>query len=296
MAGYGAAQAQPEPQGWLAYKWRVLISVIFGIFMIILDSTVVNVALRTIQTQYNVSLSHTQWTISVYVLALGIMTPLSGFLADRYGIKRIYIAGLSLFVFGSFLCGIAASTSHTIWWLVAARAIQGMGGGMAQPLASAFIFSTFPPQEQGVALGFFGVGLVVAPALGPILGGFLVDQNLWQWIFFINVPIGILGITLASLWLRERPNETKHKADPLGVLLAIISFGAILFAASQVSDDGWGSTIVLTSFAIGAVGLIAFILNELFFAKEPLLDLRLFQRPTFLIASVIGYVSVIGLF
>lgn len=296
MAGYTMAQTQPEPQGWLAYKWKVLISVVFGIFMIILDSTVVNVALRTIQSQYNVSLSQTQWAISIYVLALGIMTPLSGFLADRIGIKRIYIAGLSLFVIGSFLCGIAASTSHSIWWLVAMRALQGAGGGMAQPLASAFIFSTFPAEEQGTALGFFGIGLVVAPALGPILGGLLVDRNLWEWIFFINVPIGILGITLASLWLRERPSQRKHKADPLGVIVAIISFGAILLAASQVSESGWDSTIVLVSFAIGAAGLILFAIAELFLTDEPLLDLRLYQRPTFLISSMIGYVAVIGLF
>lgn len=296
MAGYNAAQSTPEPGGRLAHKWKVLISVIFGIFMIILDTTVVNVALRTIQDGYGVSLPAVQWIISIYVLALGITTPLSGFLADRFGIKRIYVAGLALFVFGSFLCGIAPSISDSIWLLVVARALQGIGGGMAQPLAAAFIYSTFPAEELGSALGIFGIALVVGPALGPILGGYLVDLNVWQWIFFINVPIGIVGVWLASRWLRERQQQQHSKADPLGVITAVIGFGAVLYAASQVSEVGWGAGSVVTWFIVGGIGLIAFTLIELFVAKEPLLDLRLFTRPTFLAASLIGYVSVLALF
>lgn len=296
MTVYNSAQAAPTKQGRLDYKWKVLISVIFGIFMIILDSTVVNVALRTVQSAYGVSLASTQWVVSIYVLALGIMTPLSGFLADRFGIKRIYVVGLAVFVFGSFLCGIAPSVSSNIWLLVVARALQGLGGGMAQPLAAAFIFATFPPKEQGLALGFFGIALVTGPALGPILGGWLVDQNLWQWIFFINVPIGILGVTLATRWLRERRKEEKGQADVLGLITSVIGFGAVLFAASEVGELGWGSPRVLVGFAVGAVALLAFGLIELFVAKEPLLNLRLFSSPTFLVANLIGYVSVIALF
>ncbi len=296
MAVYGGAQAAPEQKGWLEYKWKVLICVIFGVFMIVLDSTVVNVALRTVQSAYNVSLSNAQWIVSVYVLALGIMTPMSGFLADRFGIKRMYVIGLAIFVFGSFLCGLAPSFSSSIWLLVAARALQGFGGGMAQPLAAAFIYSTFPPKEQGLALGFFGISLVVGPALGPILGGWLVDHSLWQWIFFINVPIGILGVTLATRWLRKRPVEGKTPADVLGLITSVIGFGAVLLAASEVSQKGWSSSFVLTTFGIGAVALFLFTMIELFVAKSPLLNLRLFGRPTFALASLIGWVSVIGLF
>ena len=297
MTVYAQPTAAPEPERGLAYKWRVLISVIFGVFMIILDSTVVNVALRTLQGSYNVSLATAQWTISIYVLALGITTPLSGYLADRFGIKRIYVSGLALFVFGSLLCGLAPYVApNWIWLLVAARAVQGIGGGMAQPLGSSFIFSIFPPKEQGLALGLFGIALVTGPALGPILGGYLVDLGLWQWIFFINVPIGILGVTLASLWLRERPQATQPLADPLGILTAIIGFGAILFAASEVAELGWGSPVVLIAFGVGVAGLISWAVVELFVAKEPLLNLRLFRNPNFLVANLIGYVSVIGLF
>jgi DHA2 family multidrug resistance protein len=293
---YGAAPAQPERPGRLAYKWKVLISVIFGIFMIILDTTVVNVAFQTIRREYGAGLNESQWVISIYVLALGIATPMSGFLADRFGIKRMYVGGLAMFTFGSLLCGLAPSVSSSIWLLVAARALQGFGGGVAQPLGSALLFSTFPPKEQGLALGIFGIALVVAPALGPILGGLLVDQNLWTWIFFINIPIGILGVTLASRFLRERRSERKAALDPLGVIMSVVGFGAALYAASIAADQGWTSSGVLLWFAIGAAALIAFAIVELFVAKEPLLNLRLFGNPTFLTASLIGYVTVIGLF
>lgn len=291
---YGAAQLQPE--GRLAYKWKVLISVIFGIFMIILDTTVVNVAFQTIRREYNTSLSNSQWVISIYTLALGIATPLSGFLSDRFGIKRMYVGGLGTFVLGSLLCGLAPALSSSIWLLVAARALQGFGGGIAQPLGSALLFSTFPPNEQGTALGIFGIALVVAPALGPILGGLLVDQGVWRWIFFINIPIGIVGVALATRFLRERKPERVPALDPLGLLSAVVGFGAVLYAASIAAEQGWGSAGVLTWFAVGGVSLLLFVIVELFVAKEPLLNLRLFGNSTFLTASLIGYVTVIGLF
>src|SRR6266511_2987460 len=242
---YGASSTQPEPAGRLAYKWKVLISVIFGIFMIILDTTVVNVAFQTIRREYNTSLNNSQWIISIYVLALGIATPMSGFLADRFGIKRMYVGGLALFVFGSLLCGLAPTISSSIWLLVAARALQGFGGGIAQPLGAALLFSTFPPKEQGLALGILGIALVVAPALGPILGGVLVDQGEWRWIFFINIPIGITGVFLASRFLRERKADRKPALDPLGLATAVVGFGSVLYAASIAADQGWTAGNVL---------------------------------------------------
>lgn len=290
---FPGAQARPAPQeSGLPYKWKVLISVIFGIFMVILDTTVVNVALPTLRQEYQVGLQDAQWIISVYVLALGISTPLSGYLADRFGIKRMYVLGLALFVLGSFLCGVAPSLP----FLIVARALQATGGGIALPLGTAQLFSAFPPQEQGLALGIFGIALLVAPALGPILGGLLVDGGLWRAIFFINLPIGIVGVTLASLFLRERRPDQKPRPDPLGFVFSVIGFGAFLYAASQAANDGWTAPNVVIGFAAGISGLIVFELIELFVAKQPLLDLRLFRKPVFLVASLIGYVTVIALF
>ena len=154
--------------------------------MVILDTTVVNVAFQTLRAEFGASLNDSQWIISIYVLTLGISTPLSAFLADRYGMKRIYLVGLGIFILGSFLSGI----SPTLAFMIAARALQGFGGGIALPLGTAILLRSFPAKEQGAALGIFGIASLVAPALGPILGGYLVDLHLWRFIFFINPPIG----------------------------------------------------------------------------------------------------------
>lgn len=282
----------PPETGRIPYKWKVLISVVFGIFMIIIDSTVVNVAFRTLQREFGGSIAESQWVLSIYVLALGITTPMSGFLGDRFGTKRIYLLGLILFVIGSLLCGFAP----TLILLIAARMVQGIGGGLAQPLGPAMLYRAFPPSEIGAALGIFGIALVVAPALGPILGGFLVDANLWRAIFFINVPIGIVGVFLGSRFLRNDKAPKKPKFDPLGLTFAVIGFGSVLFAASTAEVNGLTSPTTLTAFGIGIAGLIIFAIVELFIVKEPLLNLRLFKIPTFLNATLVGYVATIALF
>jgi EmrB/QacA subfamily drug resistance transporter len=282
-------QTQPVRE---SQKSKILISVIFGMFMVILDTTVVNVAFQTLRAEFGASLNESQWIISIYVLALGISTPLAAFLANRFGMKRIYLVGLSIFIFGSFLCGIAPS----LVFMIAARALQGVGGGIAMPLGAAIILHSFPPKEQGAALGIFGIANLVAPTLGPILGGYLVDQNMWRFIFFINPPVGLVGIILGSFFLPEFRGGERPKMDWLGLVTEIIGFGSILYAASVASHFGWSAPGVLTWFVIGITGLTCFALIELFFAKEPLLDLRLFRKPTFLSASLLGYVSVIALF
>src|SRR5512147_796877 len=279
-----------QPCG-LEQKWKILISVMFGIFMIILDATVVNVAFPTLRREFNASLADAQWVLSIYVLALGVTTPVSGYLADRFGIKRIYLLGLGIFVFGSFLCGLAPS----LGWLIAARALQGFGGGISQPLGPAQLYRAFPPKEQGTALGYFGIALVFAPALGPILGGWLVDANLWRLIFFINIPIGILGVILGSRFLLDYQVERKPAFDPLGLITAAIGFGSVLYAASIAETGGWTGSATLLAFGIGIVALILHVVIELR-VKEPMTSLRLFGNPIFLNAALVGYVATIAMF
>jgi EmrB/QacA subfamily drug resistance transporter len=280
-----------KPRG-LERKWKVLISVMFGIFMIILDSTIVNIAFPTLRREFGATLNQAQWVISIYVLSLGVTTPVSGFLADRFGIKRMYLLGLAIFVFSSFLCGLAPS----LGWLIAARALQGFGGGISQPLGPAQLYRAFPPEEQGTALGFFGIALVFAPALGPILGGLLVDANLWRMIFFINIPIGILGVILGSRFLLDYQAERKPSFDPLGLVTAVIGFGSVLYAASIAGNIGWTDPETLTFFAIGILALAAHAIIELYIVKDPMTQLRLFGRPIFLNASLVGYVATVALF
>jgi EmrB/QacA subfamily drug resistance transporter len=288
----GQSQWANQSQQNSTAKWLVLVSVIFGLFMVILDTTVVNVAFQTLRAEFGATLNDSQWIISIYVLSLGISTPLSGFLSDRFRMKRIYLTGLTIFVIGSLLCGIAPSLPL----LIAARALQGFGGGIALPLGAAFLFRTFPVAEQGFALGIFGNAALAAPAIGPILGGWLVDQNLWRLIFFINPPIGLLGVFLGSRFLPNFKSDRTPNLDVLGLVTEIIGFGSVLYAASLAATQGWASPNMLIWLGIGVIGLIAFAIVELFIAKEPLLDLRLFAKRTFLNASLLGYVSVIALF
>jgi EmrB/QacA subfamily drug resistance transporter len=286
---------EPEPvpgDGRVPQKWKVLITVIFGIFMVILDSTVVNVAFQTLRREFGADINQAQWVISVYVLALGISTPLAGFMADRFGIKRVYILGLATFVGGSMLCASAGSLEQ----LIAARALQGFGGGLAIPLGAALLLTAFPREEQGMALGTLGIALVLAPALGPILGGYLADEGAWRAIFWINVPIGLTGVLLASRFLRERRSDRRPSLDLLGLVTEVIGFGAMLYAAALAASHAWDSPEVVTAFTIGAVGLAAFVVVELWVAKDPLLNLRLFKDRTFAIATLVGYVSVVALF
>ncbi|GCE12825.1 MDR family MFS transporter [Tengunoibacter tsumagoiensis] len=278
------------------YKWRVLASVVVGLFMVILDSTVVNVALKSLQQHYSVSTNEAQWVISLYTLALGIATPLSGFLGDRFGVKKVYLTGLALFAFGSLLCGISTYLT-SLPFLITARAIQGIGGGIALPLGTALLFRSFPARERGAAFGIFGIVLVFAPAIGPLLGGWLVDQNQIPWIFFLNLPIGAAGLFIGGRFLSEAAGSPRVRTDIPGILLSAIGFGSILFAASVAGEQGagWTDQRVIIGFIVGIIALLIFAIVELR-TSEPLLDLRLYAIPTFAIASVASMVGTIALF
>lgn len=273
------------------YKWKVLISVVFGTFMVILDSTAVNVAIPTFQRVFNAKVDQVDGILTIYVLALGIVTPLAGWFSERFGIKRVYLTSLGLFVAGSILCAFAPSLP----FLVAFRALQGLGGGMLGPLGISLLFGAFAEKERGVAFGLYGIPLIVAPASGPVLGGYFVEYLDWRYIFFINIPVGIAGIILGSYWLRENRRGIAARLDIPGVLLSSISFGALLYAIQRGSSDGWTTPSILALFGVGFAAFIVFVVVELI-VKDPLLDLRLFLKRTFLFANILGWVSVIALF
>lgn len=278
------------------YKWKVLACIIFGTFMIILDSTAVNVAIPTLQKVFAVngqraSVDAVDGVLTAYILALGIITPLAGYLSDRFGIKRMYLASLGLFVIGSALCSFAP----TLPLLIVFRALQGLGGGMIGPLGISLLFGAFPERERGLAFGIYGIPLVFAPASGPVLGGYFVEYLNWHYIFYINIPIGIAGILLGYLWLRESRRGTSVKLDIPGVILSSLGFGTLLYAIQRGSSLGWGSAQIVALLAIGTLSLLSFIVVELR-TDDPLLDLRLFLKRTFAFANIIGWVSAIALF
>jgi EmrB/QacA subfamily drug resistance transporter len=290
------ARGQEARQGaGLQYKWIVAMVVIIGVFMAILDSTIVNIAIPRLQSVFGADLHSVQWVLTVYILAQGVATPAAAFLANRLGIKRFYIMSLAAFTLGSALCGLA----WNLPLLIAFRVLQAVGGAALFPLSLTLIFREFPPQERGSALGLFGVPALLAPALGPTLGGYLVTYADWPIIFYVNVPIGIAAVILASIFLREQRDEFRQSFDVAGFIFSTIGLACVLYGLSSASTDGWGSTTVLSTLIVGSLALVIFVVVELVIANrggQPLLDLRIFTNASFTISTIANIFVVFALF
>ncbi len=288
-------QAATRRGGGLDYKWILAMVVILGVFMSILDQTIVNIAIPRLQTAFGADIHSVQWVLTAYILAQGVATPAAAFFADTLGIKRFYIISLVAFTLGSALCGLAWSLPI----LITFRILQGLGGAALFPLSITLLFREFPPQERGMAMGVFGVPALLAPALGPTLGGYLVTYAGWQLIFYINVPIGIIAVILSVMFIREYRPEGQRRFDLLGFFLSTLSLATILYALSSASTDGWGSATVLGFMAIGLLSLAIFITVELIIANrggQPLLDLRLFANGPFRAGMIANVFVIFGLF
>ncbi len=272
-------------------RWLALCVTTIGSFMSILDSTIVNIALPSILRDFRADLRSGQLVLTIYLLALAVVIPLSGFLADRVGMKRLYIITLICFTAGSALCGLAWNLPS----LVLFRLLQGLGGGMLQPLGMAIVFTMITPLERGRFMGLLGLPMLLAPIMGPTLGGYLVQYASWRWIFLINLPVGLLNLGLAIWLLKERSRSPEARLDGRGFLLALFAFPPILLAFSFGEDRGWGSPIVLGLLSIGIVALVAFVRVELP-QRQPLLQLRLFGNRIFALAMVINFVTQFSLF
>jgi DHA2 family multidrug resistance protein len=266
----------------LSYKWLVTVVVIFGMFMVLLDTTIVNTAVPHLQTTFGASLTDVNWVATGYTLAEGIGIPLMPFFSAFMGNKRFYIIILILFTVGSMLCGLAWSLSALIFF----RILQGLAGASMLPLSITLLFNEFPPEERGVAMGALGLPLMAAPALGPTVGGYIVTYVDWRMLFYINVPIGIAGSILAFLFLRDiRPKRNRPLFfDVPGFIASSIGLGSLLYALDKAGSDGWGSLTVVGFMALGIVSLITFVIIELVTienGKDPLLDIRIFGSRTF---------------
>ena len=281
--------------GGLDYKWILSMVVILGVFMSILDQTIVNIAIPRLQTAFGADIHSVQWVLTAYILAQGVATPTAAYFADTIGIKRFYIISLIAFTLGSALCGLAWSLPI----LITFRVLQGLGGAALFPLSITLLFREFPPQERGTAMGFFGVPALLAPALGPTLGGYLVTYVGWQAIFFINVPIGIVAIILSMLIIREYRPEGQTRFDIAGFVFSALGMSTILYGLSSASTDGWGSATVLGFLTIGFLSLAIFVVAELVIANrggQPLLDLRLFANGPFRAGMIANVFVIFGLF
>ena len=259
--------AQPSV-GW-GLPLTVLIA---GMFMSILDTTIVNVAIPTIQNEFGVSTDDVQWVVTGYTLALGVVVPVTAWLGDRFGLKRVYNLALLAFAAGSALCGLAWDLNS----LVAFRIFQAIPGGILPVITLSILYRIVPRDRLGAAMGLYGLGIVCAPAIGPTLGGYLVEYVNWRLIFYINVPIGILGALAAALVLPRFPRIAGRRFDVLGFVTVAGGLFALLLAVSEGESWGWGSYRVLGLIIYSLLSLALFVVIELEVA-EPLLDIRIFR-------------------
>lgn len=267
-----------------------LLAVIVGMIMVILDSTVVNVAIPKLVDYFDTDLKMIQWTVTGYTLALSAVIPLAGWMTDKFGAKRIFLITIALFTIGSVLCSFA----QTPLQLIIFRILQGIGGGMVSPIGMAMVFRLAPPDKRGAIMGVLGVPMLLAPALGPVLSGWLVEYVSWHWIFLINLPIGIIAMFIGIKYL---PVSEKHEAphlDVIGMILAPIAFSMIAYGVSE-GGTSWTSTSTITGLTVGGVALLLFIFVELR-QKQPLLELRVFRSSDFTRGILLAWLAQVALF
>lgn len=277
------------------YKWFVLGNIMLGTFMAVLDSTIVNVSLPKIMSSFGVGLSTIQWVITAYMLSMAAMLPASGWLADKFGYKKVYFWGLFLFTLGSLLCGLSNDETS----LIVSRIVQGLGAGMIQPLGMAIITREFPPHQRGIALGFWSIAAAASVSFGPLIGGYLVDNFNWQLIFNVNVPVGVVALLFTIIIQREFIHPTARKFDYIGFISVIVFLPVLLYALSEgnaaTNSAGWSAPYILICFAISAIGLTVFLTRELT-TEFPLLDLRLLKDRNFGLANAVMIIFGMGMF
>ena len=273
-------------------RWWTLGAVSLGLFMIMLDNTVVNVALPSIQQSLGLSLSELEWVVAGYALTFAALMLTGGKLADLLGRRRVFVAGLVVFTLASLACGLAGSAEV----LIGARVVQGIGAAMMNPATLSIITATFPPRQRGTAIGIWAGVSALALAIGPLVGGLLSEHVDWSWIFFVNVPVGIVAIAAAYAFIDEsRDTSRDQRPDVPGLVTSGVGLFALTYALIEANSHGWGSTRILGAFALAAVSLAAFVLLELR-QRRPMLDLTLFRNATFSGANVAMLLVALAMF
>jgi EmrB/QacA subfamily drug resistance transporter len=274
----------------IEYKYIVAILAVFSIFMELLDSTVVNVAIPRLAQEFKVSSATTvEWVITGYLLSLAVFIPVSGWAGDRFGTKRVFMFALAVFTASSLACAFA----WDIGSLVAFRVVQGVGGGMLSPVAFATLWRAFPPRERSKAAGIMVIPASVAPASGPLVGGALVEYASWEWIFLINVPIGLGALLISARYLREHKEPNPGRFDPAGFVLGAAGLASILYALAEAGSRGFEDGRVVL-FGLGGLAILsAFVAVELR-TPEPMLDVRIFNNRLFRACNFAWLVTMVG--
>ena len=272
-------------------KWWTLASVSFGLFMIMLDNTVVNVALPAIQRDLGVGLSELEWIVAGYALTFAALMLIGGKLADAYGRRLLFVIGIAIFTLASLGCGLATSGDM----LIAARVAQGVGAALMNPATLSIIAATFPPRQRGTAIGIWAGISALALAIGPLVGGLLTQHVGWNWIFFVNVPVGIVAITASFFFIEESRDPTHVRLDLPGLATSAIGLFALTYGLIEGNAYGWGSARIVGAFAIAAVTLAAFVVLERR-QRAPMLDLTLFRNRTYVGANLVLLLVALAMF
>jgi MFS transporter, DHA2 family, multidrug resistance protein len=277
------------------YRWWLLGNVMIGTFMAVLDATIVNVGLPKIMASFGVGLDKIEWVLTAYMLSLAVMLPTSGWLADKYGYKRVYFMGLFLFTLGSFLCGISPNEDILIF----SRVIQGLGAGCIMPVGMAIVTREFPPEKRGIALGFWSIASAASVSFGPMIGGYLVDNFSWPLIFDVNVPVGIAGMLATAIIQKEFRNKSHRSFDVIGFISVSIFLPVLLYALTEgnaaTNAGGWHSPTIIICLGIAALAFTVFLVTE-FTVKEPLIDLRMLGNYNFGISALVIFIFGVGMF
>src|SRR5262245_59967108 len=264
-------------------KWWTLAAVSFGLFMIMLDNTIVNVALPSIQSSLGLKISELEWVVTGYALTFGALMLTGGKLADLMGRRLIFVVGLAIFTLSSLGCGLAGSAAV----LIAARVVQGVGAALMNPSTLSIITVTFPPRQRGTAIGIWAGVSALALAIGPLFGGLITEHINWNWIFFINVPVGVLGIVAAYMFIDEsRDTSQEQRPDLPGLFTSALGLFALSYALIEANQFGWTSGRIVASFVVAGVSLVAFVLLEMH-QRLPMLDLTLFRNRGFAGANTV---------
>lgn len=280
-----------ESAGDSLYKWSALLVVVIGTFMVMLDSSIVNIAIPKMMNVYGADLETVKWILTGYTLTMGAVVPVTGFLSDTFGIKKLFIFALGFFTLGSFLCGFAWSTNTMIVF----RVIQALGGGAIMPVGMSYIMQIFPIHERGKALGFWGIASMAAPAIGPTLGGYIIQYMDWRFIFYVNVPIGVIGVIVASILLRETSVKPyTGNFDFIGFFSSIIGIVSLLYVLGEGNTIDWSKVEFPLLLALGCFSILIFIANELTH-PDPLLELRVFKIYNFTLSQIITGVTTLAM-
>jgi MFS transporter, DHA2 family, multidrug resistance protein len=297
-AGGGAASPLPaEPWRPKFNPWLIAVVVALAAFMEVLDTSIANVALPYMAGSLGASNDQSTWVLTSYLVSNAIVLPISGWFSSVLGRKRFFMICLTIFTLSSLLCGIAPSLAAIIFF----RVLQGAGGGGLQPLAQAILADTFPPEKRGVAFALYGVTTVVAPTIGPTLGGWITDNYTWRWIFFINLPVGILTLFLVYRLIEDPPWVKRAKGagikfDYIGVSLLTLGVGALQILLDKGQEDDWfGSRFILTLAIVAGVSLVSLVIWE-WFQQHPIIEVQLFRNLNFLGANAMMFILGIMLF